>query len=150
MKTCFQSYKVAYVPPSFSYDHLASVIRKVLEEKPENLAGKFLICTIYFNATIQWDVVFWLSGWRLLTLSIFVNIDVIEDTVRDEKRAKFCPNFDTIQVGLLHYYKSLHFIIFVLLFLQVVFTCNFSLATILWYTTTWRRYPYTCIAECAV
>lgn len=43
------------------YDHLASVIRKVLEEKPQNVA------------------------------------EMIEDLVRDEKRAKFCPTFDTIQ-----------------------------------------------------
>lgn len=43
------------------YDHLATVIRKVLEEKPGNVS------------------------------------DLIEDLVRDEKRAKFCPNFDTIQ-----------------------------------------------------
>lgn len=43
------------------YDHLASVIRKVLEEKPVNVA------------------------------------DALEDLVRDEKRAKFCPTFDTIQ-----------------------------------------------------
>lgn len=43
------------------YDHLASVIKKVLEEKPENIA------------------------------------DLIDDLVRDEKRAKFCPSFDTIQ-----------------------------------------------------
>ncbi|KAL9952056.1 hypothetical protein ACROYT_G039256 [Oculina patagonica] len=43
------------------YDHLASVIRKVLEEKPANVA------------------------------------DLIDDLVRDEKRAKFCPSFDTIQ-----------------------------------------------------
>ncbi|XP_068681378.1 radial spoke head protein 4 homolog A-like [Montipora foliosa] len=43
------------------YDHLASVIKKVLEEKPQNVT------------------------------------ELIEDLVRDEKRAKFCPNFDTIQ-----------------------------------------------------
>ena len=27
------------------------------------------------------------------------NVDALEDLVRDEKRAKFCPTFDTIQVN---------------------------------------------------
>ncbi|XP_015751220.1 PREDICTED: radial spoke head protein 4 homolog A-like [Acropora digitifera] len=43
------------------YDHLSSVIKKVLDEKPHNVT------------------------------------ELIGDLVRDEKRAKFCPNFDTIQ-----------------------------------------------------
>lgn len=29
-----------YSSPFFSYDHLASVVRKVLEEKPANISGK--------------------------------------------------------------------------------------------------------------
>ena len=44
----FESYKGLFLPSPLSYDHLSSVIRKVLEEKPENVAGKFLICTIRF------------------------------------------------------------------------------------------------------
>ena len=44
----FEGYKGLSLPSLLSYDHLSSVIRKVLEEKPENVAGKFLICTIRF------------------------------------------------------------------------------------------------------
>ena len=44
----FEVYKGIFLPSLLSYDHLASVMRKVLEEKPENVAGKFLICTIRF------------------------------------------------------------------------------------------------------
>lgn len=43
----FEGYKGLFLPSLLSYDHLSSVIRKVLEEKPENVAGKFL-CTIRF------------------------------------------------------------------------------------------------------
>lgn len=34
--------------------------------------------------------------------SILIYVDMIDDLVRDEKRAKFCPSFDTIQVLLIH------------------------------------------------
>ena len=34
--------------------------------------------------------------------SILIYVDMIDDLVRDEKRAKFYPSFDTIQVILIH------------------------------------------------
>lgn len=40
MKTCFKGNRVIFFDLFSSYDHLASVIRKVLEEKPQNVAGK--------------------------------------------------------------------------------------------------------------
>ena len=36
----------------------------------------------------------------LLNAEYLFNVDELEDLVRDEKRAKFCPSFDTVQVSL--------------------------------------------------
>ena len=32
-----------------------------------------------------------------------IYVDLVDDLARDEKRAKFCPSFDTIQVIIVHF-----------------------------------------------